>query len=138
MPTVKAYNFRARKLSKISAIFFLLPASASTPCSAEWTESNKTNTFTLYIDDTTIQIKGDTTFVWVMYDFSKPQPEGYQSVKALLEFKCALNRYRFRMFTAFESPMGEGEAGQPKSATTWDIPISNSPLQSISKRICKN
>lgn len=138
MPTVKTNNCGAKKPSRIGVIFFLLLASTSTPCSAEWTESNKTNTLTLYIDETTIQIKGDTTFVWAMYDFSKPQPEGYQSVKALLEFECALNRYRFRMFTAFESPMGEGEAGQPKSATTWDIPTSNSPLQSISKRICKN
>ena len=64
------------------------------------------------------------------------QPEGYRSVKVMFEIECKLNRYRFRIFTAFEQSMGSGEAGAPRSSEIWELATPDSIGAEVVRKVC--
>ena len=119
------------------AICFIFASAVFTEVSlAEWKSAAAKNGFTVYVDDETTQVKKDMTFVWALYDFDETQPEGYRSVKVLFEVECKLNRYRFRMFTAFEQSMGNGEVGSPRSSEIWESATPDSIGAEVVIKIC--
>ena len=120
-------------------IFFLLISLAVTaiePSYAAWKVAKETSTHNIYIDTETLKQNGNKRFIWVMYDFHQTQPEGYRSVKVLFEVDCKLNRYRFRMFTAFEQSMGHGEAGAPRSSEIWESATPDSIGAEVVRKVC--
>jgi hypothetical protein len=123
-------------LKKLAICFVVISAVFSSTCFAEWKPAAKKNGFTVYIDDKTRQVKKQATFVWAMYDFDETQPEGYRSVKVMFEVECKLNRYRFRMFTAFEQSMGNGEAGAPRSSEIWESATPDSIGAEVVRKVC--
>jgi len=123
-------------LKKLAICFVLISAVFAGACFAEWEHAATKNGFTVFIDNKTRQVKKQTTFVWAMYEFDETQPEGYRSVKVLFEIECKLNRYRFRMFTAFEQSMGNGEAGAPRSLEIWESATSDSIGAEVVRKVC--
>ena len=123
-------------LKTLAICFVLTSAVLASACFADWKPAATKSGFTVYIDEETRQVKKQATFVWAMYDFDQAQPEGYRSVKVLFEIECKLNRYRFRMFTAFEQSMGRGEAGAPRSSETWEPATPNSIGAEVVRKVC--
>ncbi len=123
-------------LKKLAICFVLTSAVFASACFADWEPVSTKNGFTVYIDDKTRQVKKQATFVWAMYDFDETQPEGYRSVKVMFEVECKLNRYRFRMFTAFEQSMGNGEAGAPRSSEIWESATPDSIGADVVLKVC--
>ena len=123
-------------LKKLAIFFVLTSAIFASTCFADWKPAATKNGFTVYIDDKTRQVKKQATFIWAMYDFDETQPEGYRSVKVLFEVECKLNRYRFRMFTAFEQSMGNGEAGAPRSSEIWESATPDSIGAEVVLKVC--
>ncbi len=123
-------------LKTLAMCFVLTSAVMASACFADWKPAATKNGFTVYIDDKTRQVKKQATFVWAMYDFDETQPEGYRSVKVMFEVECKLNRYRFRMFTAFEQSMGNGEAGAPRSSEIWESATPDSIGAEVVRKVC--
>ena len=129
---------RYSKLLPMKIFFLLITLTVATTGSshAAWEVAKEASVHTIYIDRETLKRKGNKRFIWAMYDFHQAQREGYRSVKVLFEVECKLNRYRLRMFTAFEQSMGNGEAGSPRSSEIWESATPDSIGTEVVRKLC--
>jgi predicted RNA methylase len=121
---------------KIFSLLISVAVTVIEPSYAAWKVAKETSTHKIYIDRETLKQKGNKRFIWAMYDFHQAQPEGYRSVKVLFEVECKLNKYRLRMFTAFEESMGNGEAGSPRSSEMWEAATPDSIGAVVVQKVC--
>ncbi len=113
----------------------------SQPAWAGWERLGETDSFTYYVDPTTLRKTPNGRRVWTMQSFGSPQrDEGgiYQSGKLLVEFDCAGERTRRLEVIFYSGPMGEGLVGiQSSSASQWRFASPGSVGDIELKAVCR-
>jgi len=81
---------------------------AAAPLRAEWLKVGETGAAVHYIDTATIRRDGNLRRVWTVQDMKEADPDGIRSIRALEEYDCAEERFRYLSLTAHSAPMAGG------------------------------
>lgn len=79
--------------------------------SAEWTVAGENDSFTLYVDRTTIRRNGNFVKMWDLKDLKKAEVIGGKStlsIRGQQEFDCKEEKRRFLALTSFSGQMLSG------------------------------
>lgn len=82
---------------------------AAAPAWAEWVKVGETDAAVHYIDAATIRRDGNLRRVWTVQDMRDTDPAGVRSIRALEEYDCRTERFRYLSLTAHSAPMAGGE-----------------------------
>jgi hypothetical protein len=82
---------------------------AAAPAWAEWVKVGRTDAAVHYIDAATIRRDGYLRRVWTMQDMRDTSPDGVMSIRALEEYDCAEERFRYLSIAAHSRPMSGGQ-----------------------------
>ena len=82
---------------------------AAAPLRAEWLKVGETDAAVHYIDAATIRRDGNLRRVWTVQDMRDTDPAGVRSIRALEEYDCLTERFRYLSLTAHSAPMAGGE-----------------------------
>jgi surface-adhesin protein E len=97
------------------AVEIFLLAAVSSTAMAEWVEVGRSESETLYVDPSTITIRGTANGarMWALKDFNAPQRLGrrepFKSEKVEREYDCELAQSRLLYFTSHSENMAGGE-----------------------------
>ena len=86
--------------------FFLVAYVGASP--AMWITVTRNEVATVYLDSASIIRTGSIRRVWVVYDLSKPDTAGQQSVKSNFEYDCAESKFKSLSSTSHPNKMGAG------------------------------
>lgn len=97
---------------------------SSGPAYAEWVKLGKSDdgTMTAYYDPDTIRHKEKFRKMWLLYDFTIPQTQGFYSYSSVLsqqEYDCAEERHRILAQTAYAGKMRSGSIAFTTSEDKW-------------------
>jgi len=97
---------------------------------AEWELSGRADTFTHYIDISSIRRDGVMAKMWIMNDYFVMQTavagKKYKSDKSLMVFNCAEETVELLSGVAYSGSMGEGNV--VLSGTTKEIDLAWQPI----------
>jgi len=82
---------------------------AAAPLRAEWVKLGETEAAVHYVDAAAIRRDGDLRRVWAMQDMRDASPDGVRSIRALQEYDCAQDRFRYLSVSAHSRPMAGGQ-----------------------------
>jgi hypothetical protein len=119
----------------------LMLAIASTGAMADWIAVSKDDNSTFYVDDSTIQMKGEKIKMWGLFDFKTEQVVGryrYLSQMTQYEFDCK-KKLRRDFYSWYHSMhMGGGDVvytiNQPDEK--WSPIVSGSDAEIMRKIVC--
>jgi hypothetical protein len=100
------YNTVNRGLMR--AILTSLLMLAATSAWAEWAKVTETTDAVFYVDPASISKSGNLRQVWVIQDYTKPEPNGTRSRRLSFEIDCAAERLRSVSATEHSEPMASG------------------------------
>lgn len=89
------------------ALMFLLILATSL-ARAEWVKVGRTDAAVHYVDPATVRMDGYLRRVWAMQDMVEASVEGVRSIRALQEYDCAEQRFRYLSIAAHSGPMAGG------------------------------
>ena len=122
----------------LTAAVIMLSSSAQ----AEWFELGRTDAIRIYLENKSIQRRGDLSQVLQMIDFTTAQWVDTHTVvgslRQLNEFDCAQGRYRTVVVVAFSEQMGEGKMlGEEKTPDApWLAVEPGSAAEQVRKIVC--
>ena len=122
----------------LTATAFLLSSSAQ----AEWFELGRTDAFRVYIENKSIQRRGDISQVLQIIDFTTAQWVDARtvigSIRQLNEFDCMQGRYRTLGAVAFSEQMADGKVvGEEKTPESqWAAVEPGSAAEQARKIVC--
>ena len=93
---------------------------------ADWIALGRTDNFRVYLDQSRMERNGDLVQLWQMVDFATAQWVDAQtvvgSIKNLVEYDCALPRFRTLAAEAYSEQMGDGRmvANQRLPNAVWE------------------
>jgi hypothetical protein len=82
---------------------------AAAPLRAEWLKVGETDAAVHYIDTATIRKDGNLRRVWTVQDMKDGDRTGIRSIRALEEYDCKQERFRYLSLTAHAAPMAGGQ-----------------------------
>ncbi len=82
---------------------------AAAPAWADWVKVGETAAAVHYIDAATIRRDGNLRRVWTVQDMRETDSAGVRSIRALEEYDCLTERFRYLSLTAHSAPMAGGE-----------------------------
>lgn len=123
------------------AIAVTLLAAVSGGAAAEWVRSGRTETFTAYVDPTTIRKAGSAVKLWQLYDFNEIQPSSgekpYMSTRSQYEYDCDKKRTRQLKVRSYSRNMGKGkQLASVSSPSAWTPVPGESILETIWETAC--
>lgn len=92
--------------AKVAGITFVLFTAA--PAWAEWVKVGRTDAAVHYVDPASLSKDGNLRQVWVMQDMVEADAGGVRSIRALQEYDCAQQRFRYLSVAAHSGPMAGG------------------------------
>jgi len=105
-------------MKKLTTLLFSILISFNT--FGEWTEiTESTEDDTSYIDKDTIKERGGNVYFWVLVDFAKPDKDGEQSLKFLMQAECDLIRAKRESILGYKGPMGTGKY-ESYASSKWE------------------
>ena len=81
---------------------------ATAPAWADWVKVGRTDVAVHYVDPATLRKDGNLRRVWAMQDMVQTSPDGVMSIRALQEYDCAEQRFRYLSVAAHSGPMAGG------------------------------
>ena len=94
-------------LTPICALALALVLAAA-PVNAEWVKIGTSRTAVHYVDSATVRKDGNLRRVWAMQNMVEASEAGVRSIRALQEYDCALQRFRYVTVEAHTGPMAGG------------------------------
>ena len=120
---------------RIALTLLLLLAAA--PVLAEWVKVARTDAAVHYVDPVTVHDEGGLRRAWVMQDMVETGPERTRSLRALQEYDCAGERFRYLALVAYDAPMAGGEVLAAYGLSdTWNERPRGSRPSSIELVVC--
>ena len=107
---------------------------------SKWEKLGVTNTSTSYIDLNNIKKVGRNFRVWVLYDYLRPEMNGYFKYSSYIEYKeyeCLEERSMILKQTMYSERMGEGLAKEVELKEKWDFVTPETVNDIILKKVCK-
>ncbi len=89
---------------------FILLLLTSTVTQAMWVTVTRNEVATVYIDSSAIEKIGYNRRVWVVYDLTRPDKTGQQSVKSRIDYDCTEGKYKTLSASSHPNKMGNGPA----------------------------
>lgn len=123
-------------------LFILLSLLTSTLVQAEWVELGRTDTFRVYVENRSLQRKGDSATVVQMLDFTTAQwadaRTAIGSIKQLNEFDCVQPRFRTLSAVAYSEQMTAGKvvADETVADPQWEAVQPSSGAEQVRKLAC--
>ena len=111
---------------------------AAAPLRAEWVKVGRTDAAVHYVDPATLQKDGSLRLVWAMQDMVETSPEGVRSIRALQEYDCAEERFRYLSVAAHSGPMARGEVlAEHELRDAWSAQPAGMKASAIGKIVCE-
>jgi len=127
-------------MKKLLLIFTLLFTTLvfSSPSYAGWTEVDKGNVMTYYVDFDRIRKHDGYVYYWELGDYFKPDQYGDLSGKRYMQVDCKLFRYKSLNYSFYTAPMGDGKSSSSSNTPNkeWTYPSPNSSIEIILKKVC--
>ena len=112
-------------------------ALAATPLRAEWVKVGRTDAAVHYVDPVTVHSEGSLRRAWVMQDMVETSPERMRSIRALQEYDCAGERFRYVALVTYDAPMARGEVlAATGLSDTWNERPRGTRPSSIEVLVC--
>ena len=110
---------------------------AAAPAWAEWVKVGRTDAAVHYVDPATVRKDGNLRRVWAMQDMVGASPEGVMSIRALQEYDCAQERFRYLSVATHSGPMARGEVlAAHELRDRWNIRRPGTNPFAIEKIVC--
>ena len=110
---------------------------AAAPVLADWVKVARTDAAVHYVDPVTVHDEGGLRRAWVMQDMVETGPERMRSLRALQEYDCAGERFRYLALVAYDKPMASGEVLAAYGLSdTWNERPRGSRPSSIELVVC--
>ena len=109
---------------------------------AEWIGLGRNETFRAYLDQRSVQRKGELARVYQLTDFATAQWVDERTVmgsmRALVEYDCAHPRSRPLVLEAYSEQMGEGRllTKEEKPDSEWEEIVPGSPGENVRRLVC--
>jgi len=111
---------------------------AAAPAWAEWVKVGRTDAAVHYVDPATVSKDGNLRRVWAMQDLAEASPEGVMSIRALQEYDCAHESFRFLSVAAHSRPMARGEVVvEHDLRDAWNGRPPGTKASAIGKMVCE-
>ena len=140
---------RGQFLLPLAILLFALPPSSALAqkgedkALAEWIGLGRNETFRAYLDQRSVQRKGELARVYQLTDFATAQWVDERTVmgsmRALVEYDCSLPRSRPLVLEAYSEQMGEGSlvAKEEKPDSEWEEIVPGSPGENVRRLVCR-
>lgn len=110
---------------------------AAAPAWAAWVKVGETDAAVHYIDAAMIRKDGNLRRVWTVQDMREANPDGIRSIRALEEYDCAQERFRYLSLTAHSRPMAGGLViAAHELDDTWSARPPGTKPSAIEKIVC--
>ena len=110
---------------------------AAAPAWAEWVKVGRTDAAVHYVDPATVSRDGNLRRVWALQDMVDTSPEGVNSIRALQEYDCAAERFRYLSIAAHSGPMARGEVlATHDLRARWNVRRPGTKPFAIEKIVC--
>jgi hypothetical protein len=110
---------------------------AAAPAWAEWVKVGRTVAAVHYVDPATVQKDGSLRRVWALQDMVETSPEGVMSIRALQEYDCADERFRYLSLAAHSRSMARGEVlAEHELRDAWNSRPPGAKASAIGKIVC--
>lgn len=110
---------------------------AAAPLRAEWVKVGETEAAVHYIDAATIRRDGNLRRVWTVQDMRETDPAGVRSIRALEEYDCLTERFRYLSLTAHSAPMAGGQViAAHELDDNWTGRLPGTKPSAIEKIVC--
>jgi hypothetical protein len=111
---------------------------AAAPAWAEWVKVGRTDAAVHYVDPATLSKDGNLRRVWAMQDMIETSPEGVRSIRALQEYDCADESFRYLAVAAHSGPMARGEVlAEHELRDEWSEQPAGTKASAIGKIVCE-
>lgn len=107
-------------------ILMMLLAGMSCSAMAEWANIGSNEKTAIYVDQSTVERKGDMATMWHLTDFNNHQQdmgEKYLSTKDQNEYDCKVMKWRRRAAEQYAKNMGAGKLVYSDTYTTRWMPV---------------
>ena len=110
---------------------------AAAPVWAEWVKVGQTYAAVHYVDPATVSRDGNLRRVWAMQDMVETRADGVMSIRALQEYDCAQDRFRYLSVTTHSRPMAGGYVlAEHELRDAWGTRPSGRNPTAIAKIVC--
>ena len=110
---------------------------AAAPAWAEWVKVGRTVAAVHYVDPATVSRDGNLRRVWAMQDMVETSDEGVRSIRALQEYDCADERFRYLSVAAHSRSMARGEVlAEHELRDRWSERPAGTKASAIGKMVC--
>jgi len=111
---------------------------AAAPAWAEWVKVGRTHAAVHYVDPATVSRDGNLRRVWALQDMFETSDEGVRSIRALQEYDCADERFRYLSVAAHSRPMARGVVLEEyELRDAWSAPPAGTKASAIGKMVCE-
>ena len=118
-------------------VLTLLLIFAAAPACAEWVKVGRTDAAVHYVDPATVQKTGSLRRVWAMQDLVQAGDDGVRSIRALQEYDCTQQRFRYLSIEAHAGPMaGGGILAAHEMRDAWSYRPPGTKTSAIGKIVC--
>ena len=115
----------------------LLLVLASAPAWAQWVKVGQTYAAVHYVDPATVSKDGNLRRVWALQDMVDAGASGVMSIRALQEYDCAQDRFRYLSVTTHSRPMAGGYVlAEHELRDAWNARPSGRNPTAIGKIVC--
>jgi hypothetical protein len=110
---------------------------AAAPLRAEWLKVGETEMAEHYVDTATIHEDGNLHRVWTVQEMKETGPDGVRSIRALEEYDCAAERFRYLSLTAHSGPRAGGQViAEHLLDDTWTARPPGTSPSAIERIVC--
>ncbi|KQT14342.1 surface-adhesin E family protein [Ramlibacter sp. Leaf400] len=115
----------------------LAVAASALPAQADdWVSYGQSENGSYYFDRATLRTDGDRKRVWRLFALKAPRGDGVQSGKALIEFNCKAETFRYLRTMYYSGPMGQGRyVGGAKEQSTEPVGP-GTMIGELARRVC--